>query len=84
MRKFTIVLALVGLVGLAAAPAFAQQMSCEKMIGQIRDAAGNRFDNAAYDAKAKADAAEKAKKDGKAADCEKVAKEGLTLLGIKM
>jgi hypothetical protein len=88
MQRFVAILSMMSVAALAAAPAVAQQkpmaMSCDKMIAQIRDAAGNRFDSASWEARGKAEAAEKAHKDGKPADCEKMAKEGLTLLGIAM
>lgn len=57
--------------------------SCPKLIGQINAAAGNRFDKTSQDAKAKAAEADKLHKDGKHADSEKAAKEGLALLGVK-
>jgi hypothetical protein len=77
-------LTLVGIgtfVALAAGPALAFQ--CPKLIGQINDAAGNRFDNAAYDAKMKAVAAQKLHSEGKHAESVKAAQEGLAQLGIK-
>jgi hypothetical protein len=90
MKRFAFVSSMVGVAMLVALPVAAQQKAapaapaCDKMISQIRASAGNRFDAASYAAKDKAMAAEKAHKDGKAADCEKAAKEGLTLLGVKM
>jgi hypothetical protein len=69
-------------VMLAAGPALAFQ--CPKLIGQINAAAGNRFDNASYDAKLKAAEAQKLHAEGKHAESEKAAKEGLSRLGIKM
>ena len=68
-------------VALAAGPALAFQ--CPKLIGQIAAAAGNRFDNAGYDAKMKAAAATKLHSEGKHADSVKAAQEGLAILGIK-
>ena len=79
-----LVLTLVGIgtfVALAAGPALAFQ--CPKLIGQINDATGNRFDNASYDAKMKAAAAQKLHSEGKHAESVKAAQEGLALLGIK-
>jgi len=62
-------------------PALAFQ--CPKLVNQINAAAGNRFDNAAYDAKLKAAEAAKLHGEGKHAESEKAAKEGLEKLGIK-
>ena len=66
----------------AAGPALAFQ--CPKLVGQINAAAGNRFDATAYDAKMKAAEASKLHAEGKHADAEKAAKEGLEKLGVKM
>ena len=83
MKKFGLTLVGIGtLVALAAGPALAFQ--CPKLIGQINAAAGNRFDNAAYDAKTKAAEAQKLHSEGKHADSVKAAQEGLEKLGIKM
>jgi len=78
------VLTLIGIgtfVALAAGPALAFQ--CPKLIGQINDAAGARFDSAAYDAKMKAAEAQKLHSEGKHAESVKTAQEGLALLGMK-
>jgi hypothetical protein len=66
----------------AAGPAAAFQ--CPKLVGQINDEAGRRFDASAYDAKMKAAEASKLHGEGKHAEAEKVAKEGLEKLGVKM
>jgi hypothetical protein len=63
-------------------PALAFQ--CPKLVGEINSMAGNRFDAAANNAKAKAAEAQKLHNEGKHAEAEKAAKEGLTLLGKKM
>ena len=79
-----LVLTLVGIgtfVAFAAGPALAFQ--CPKLISQINDAAGNRLDNASYDAKMKAATAQKLHSEGKHAESVKAAQEGLALLGIK-
>ncbi len=82
MRRLMLTSALVAALGVVAAgPALAGQ--CPKLITQINTAAGSRFDNAAYTAKQKAAEADKLHKEGKHADSEKAAKEGLDLLGIK-
>lgn len=76
-------LTLVGIgtfVALVAGPALAFQ--CPKLIGEINGAAGNRFDNAAYDAREKAAQADKLHKEGKHAESVKAAQEGLGKLGI--
>ncbi|MGH7387854.1 MAG: hypothetical protein ACREM3_00110 [Candidatus Rokuibacteriota bacterium] len=64
---------------LLAGPALAFQ--CPKLIAGIHAEAGNRFDDAGYDARTKADQAEKLHKEGNHAESEKVAKEGLARLG---
>lgn len=66
----------------AAGPALAFQ--CPKLVGQINAEAGRRFDNASYDAKVKSAEATKLHAEGKHAEAEKAAKEGLDKLGIKM
>ena len=79
-----LVLTLVGIgtfVAFAAGPALAFQ--CPKLIGQINGAAGNRFDNAGYDARTKATEAQKLHSEGKHAESVKAAQEGLAKLGIK-
>ena len=55
---------------------------CPKLVKQIEDEAGNRFDDAGNGAKAKAESASKLHAEGKHAEAEKTAKEGLALLGI--
>jgi hypothetical protein len=66
---------------LLASPALASQ--CLALIGKIQAEAGGRFDDAGYDARMKADQAEQLHKEGKHAEAEKVAQEGLTRLGLK-
>ena len=80
MRRTVSVLAAVTVVLFAAGPALAFQ--CPKLIAQISNETGNRFDNASYDAKDKAAMAEKLHKEGKHADAEKAAKEGLKAIGM--
>ena len=80
-----LVLTLVGIgvsVVFAAGPALAFQ--CPKLIEQINTTAGNRFDNASYDAKVKSAEAAKLHAEGKHADSVKAAQEGLEKLGVKM
>ena len=77
----TVVVLAVGTV-LFAGPALAFQ--CPKLIAQINTDAGNRFDAASANAKAKAAEAQKLHADGKHAESEKVAKDRLALLGKQM
>ena len=77
----TLGLTLVGIgtfVALAAGPALAFQ--CPKLIGEINSMAGNRLDNAGYDAREKAAQAQKLHSEGKHADSVKAAQEGLAKL----
>lgn len=62
-------------------PAFAFQ--CPKLAMQITNAAGNRFDNASYNAKQKAAEAQKLHAEGKHAEAEAAAKAGLAMLGLQ-
>ncbi len=83
MKRLVLTLAGIGVsVVVGAGPALAFQ--CPKLIGQIAATAGNRFDNASYDAKMKAAEASKLHSEGKHADSVKAAQEGLTKLGVKM
>ena len=83
MKRLILTLSGIGVVvAFAAGPALAFQ--CPKLVGQIDAAAGNRFDATAYDAKVKAAQASKLHAEGKHADAEKAAKEGLNMLGVKM
>jgi len=81
MHRFVTV-ALMAVAGLAFATA-ADAFQCPKLVAQINEAAGNRFDAGAYDARVKAMDADKLHKEGKHAEAEKAAKEGLEKLGIK-
>ena len=56
---------------------------CPKLIKQIEDETNNRLDDASNTAKEKAEQAAQLHKDGKHAEAEKVAKEGLALIGLK-
>lgn len=62
------------------APALAFQ--CPKLVKQIEDESGQRFDDAAYDAARSAEQATALHKDGKHAEAEAKAKEGLKRLGL--
>jgi len=75
------VTAVIGLTLLVAASA-AQAFQCPKLIGQINAAASNRLDAAGYEAREKAAEADRLHKEGKHAESEKAAKEGLAKLGI--
>ncbi|HEV8584991.1 MAG TPA: hypothetical protein VGT02_08470 [Methylomirabilota bacterium] len=74
-----VILAVAALTFATAAHAF----QCPKLVNQINAAAGNRLDAAGYDARQKAAEADKLHKEGKHAESEKAAKEGLDKLGIK-
>jgi len=76
------IIALSTLVMVAAAgPAFAFQ--CPKLVKQINDTAGNRFDAAAQQARVDAANAQKLHAEGKHAESEKAAKDALAKLGVK-
>ena len=76
-----IMAAVVGVTVLAVAGA-ADAFQCPKLIGQINAAAGNRLDAAGYEAREKAAEADRLHKEGRHAESEKAAKEGLAKLGI--
>jgi hypothetical protein len=78
--KRLIALSVVAVFALAT-PAFGS--SCPKLVKQIRDSTGNRFDATAVNARAAAAAAEKLHAEGKHAESEKAAKDALMKLGIK-
>jgi len=81
MHRIALTLALIAAATLAvAAPALASQ--CPKLISQISGAAGNRLDNTGYAARQKAAEAAKLHAEGKHADSERVAREGLKMLGL--
>ena len=75
-------LAIVGAV-VAASIVPALAVDCPALIKRITDEAGNRFDDAAYQAKQKAAEAEAAHAQKNEEKCEKAAKEGLAILGLK-
>jgi hypothetical protein len=81
MRRIT-VLAVATAVLMAFGAEAALATECPKLIKQIQDATGNRFDNASYTAKEKAAMADKLHKEGKHADSVKAAKEGLKAIGM--
>ena len=66
---------------LFAGPALAFQ--CPKLIGQANAAAGNRFDNAAYNARQKAAQAQKLHSEGKHAEAVKAAQDALKAIGVQ-
>ncbi len=83
MRRFVITLSAVVAAGaLLAGPAAAGQ--CPKLIKAINDEANKRLDSAAYDARQKAAQAQKLHDEKKHEESEKVAKEALAQLGVKM
>ena len=80
MRRF-IVTIVVGLaMGFVAGPVLASQ--CPTLIKKIEDEVAIRFDPAAAEARAKAAEAAELHAQGKHAESEKAAKEGLKLLGM--
>jgi len=81
MHRF-ITAAAIGVAALAFAGA-ADAFQCPKLVGQINATAGNRLDAGAHDARIKAAEADRLHKEGKHAEAEKAAKEGLERLGIK-
>ena len=60
----------------------ADAFQCPKLVAQINAAASNRLDAAGYEAREKATEAERLHKEGKHAESEKAAKEGLAKLGM--
>lgn len=80
MQRLTMA-TVVGLTVLAVAGA-ADAFQCPKLIAQINAAAGNRLVAAGYEARQKAAEADRLHKEGKHAESEKAAKEGLAKLGI--
>jgi hypothetical protein len=64
-----------------ASPALGFQ--CPKLVKQINDTTGNRFDAAAAEAKVSAASAAKLHAEGKHAESEKIAKDALAKLGAK-
>jgi hypothetical protein len=80
MRRF-VIMTVIGLSVLCVAgPALAFQ--CPKLVKKIEDEAGTRFDEAAANARAKAAQATELHAQGKHAEAEAAAKEGLKLLGM--
>jgi hypothetical protein len=79
MKKL-IAVSVVALVAIAS-PALAMQ--CPKLIKQINDTAGNRFDKTGQEARIAAATAAKLHAEGKHAESEKTAKDALTKLGVK-
>lgn len=80
----TLIAVSLSLVVLAAVAAPALAGSCPKLVAEINSMAGNRVDATAAAAREKGAEAEKLHKEGKHAESEKAAKEGLALLGKKM
>jgi len=68
------------LVFAVAVPSWAFQ--CPKLIKAVNDEAGNRLDDAGYDARQLAEQAEQLHKEGKHAESEAKAKEAMKKLGI--
>jgi len=82
MGRFLVATATVGAFMVAmSAPAWAFQ--CPKLVKQVEDEAGQRFDDASYSAQKSAAEATALHKAGKHAEAEAKAKEAKTLLGLK-
>jgi hypothetical protein len=80
MRRFVITI-VIGLAALCVAgPALAFQ--CPTLVKKIEDEVGTRFDEAAAGARAKAAQAAELHAQGKHAEAEAAAKEGLKILGM--
>ena len=80
MRRFAVVTAFGLAAVLFAGPALAFQ--CPKLVKKIEEETAIRFDPAAADAKDKAAQAAELHAKGNHAEAEKVAKEGLKILGM--
>ncbi len=82
MHRLILMSAVLGLTTvLLAGPALAFQ--CPKLITEINNATGNRIDAAGNSAKDKAAQAGQLHAQGKHAEAEKAAKEGLAMIGIQ-
>ena len=79
MKKLIAISAIATLA--IATPALGFQ--CPKLVKQINDTSGNRFDATAAQARIDAANAQKLHAEGKHAESEKVAKETLAKLGVK-
>ena len=82
MRRFAAVFMVVA-VGAVLSVAPADAFQCPKLVRQINDETGNRLDDASYAAKELAAQAAKLHSEGKHAEAEKAAKEGLAKLGME-
>jgi hypothetical protein len=79
MLRFILASSIVAVAALGAAvPTLASQ--CPALIHAIYEAAGNRFDSAAYDARQKAALAARLHAEGKHREAELMARQGLELL----
>ena len=79
MASFGLTVAIVVTLAMAP-PVLAAQ--CPALIRSVYDAAANRFDQRAYDAREKAAEAARLHGEGRHADAEKIANEGRELLGL--
>jgi len=80
MRRFAVVFTILA-AGAVAVTGSAQAFQCPKLVAQINDETGNRLDSASYEAKQLAAEAAKLHAEGKHAEAEKAAKEGLAKIG---
>ena len=79
MKKLIVMFAVAVIA--VASPALAFQ--CPKLVKQINDTAGNRFDATAYQARVDAVSAGKLHTEGKHAESVKTAQDALAKLGVK-
>jgi hypothetical protein len=82
MHRSILMVAVIAALAMAVV-GVADAFQCPKLVSQVNAAAGNRFDAAASEARSKAAQADQLHKEGKHAEAEKAAKEGLDRLGIK-
>jgi type II secretory pathway pseudopilin PulG len=80
-RVALVVIVVLAVVFAVAGPSSASQ--CPKLIQKVNDEAGNRLDDAAYNARQLAAQAEELHKAGKHAESEAKAKEAMKQLGIQ-
>jgi hypothetical protein len=80
LHRFAFVFTVVA-AGAVLAAGSADAFQCPKLVAQINNEAGNRLDGASYEAKELGATAAKLHAEGKHAEAEKAAKDGLAKLG---
>lgn len=83
MRRLVMTVAVVGVAVLFRVGA-AHAFQCPRLIDQINALANTRFDTTGYEAREKAAQAERLHQEGKHAESEQAAKDGLAKLGIRL